>query len=99
MGVGGFRVDPPAPAHAEMEDHRRPAIKVQQAIFGAPRKPGHLRPGHHLYQIGREGAAQVRAVELHAHDPLAFKEARKAANSGFNLGQFRHCKLRTWPLL
>ena len=58
-GVSGS--NPPAPAHAEMEDHRRAAIKMDQSVFGPPRKAGHLRPGHHLHQIGREGAAQIGA--------------------------------------
>ena len=98
VGAGHFGVDPPAPAHAEMEDHRRPAIKMHQPVFGAAREGADRGAGHHLHQIGGEGAAQVGPVQRDARDPLAFEKAGETPDSGFDLGQFRHSGLCSLPL-
>jgi hypothetical protein len=44
-------------------------------------------------------AAQVRPVECDAGNALPLKVARQPAHGGFDFGQFRHCKLRTWSAL
>mgnify|MGYP002652025511 CR=1 FL=1 len=90
VGLGRFGIDPPAPAHAQMEDHRRPAVEMQQPVFRPARQRGDGGAGHHLYQIGGEGAAQVRAVERYALDPLAFEKCGEPADGGFDFWQFGH---------
>ncbi len=48
------RIDPPAPAHAEMEHQRRAAVGVDQPVLGAAAEPGDRRPGERLHQTLRE---------------------------------------------
>ena len=87
-----LRVDPPAPAHAEVEHHHLPVFEMHQPVFRAPSETGHARAGQRLDQSFGEGAAQVRAVDRRAGDPLALEEAGKAAHGGFDFGKFGHVR-------
>lgn len=88
------RIDPPASAHAQMEDHRLPAIDIDQAVFRASIKTSNRGSCHHLYKLWRERAAQIRTVQLDPRNPLTQHKALKAADGGFNFWQFRHQELR-----
>ena len=57
-----FGIDPPAPAHAEMEHHRMVTVGMEDAVFRAARQGRDGRPGQRLHQIGREGAPHVGPV-------------------------------------
>ena len=47
-------IDPPAPRHAEVEDHRVVAIRVNQPIFGAAAEAGHPCARPALAQVFRK---------------------------------------------
>ena len=83
-------IDSPAPAHAEVEDHGLPPVHMDQPVLGAAREAGDPRAGQHLHEVWRERAAQVRAAGLDTRDDLAIKDMGKAADGGFDFGQFGH---------
>ena len=56
-----FRIDAPAPRHAQVEHHRLIAVGMDKPVFGAPAQPGNLRAGQRLDQMFGEGAAQALA--------------------------------------
>ncbi len=88
-----FGIDPPAPAHAEMEHHRMVTVGMEDAVFRAARQARDGRPGQRLHQIGREGAPHVGPVHPHAGDPLALEKSGKPADGGFDFGKLGHLKI------
>ena len=64
-------IDPPAPRHAQMEDHRAAPVGVNQAIFGPARQAADPCADHRLGEVLRERAAQAFAAQGQAGDRLA----------------------------
>jgi hypothetical protein len=91
--VRRLRIDPPAPAHAEVEDQRMIAIGVDQPVFRAAREARDSRPGQRLHQAGGKGSAHVGAVDAHADDPLALEEPGQPAHGGFDFWELGHLKI------
>jgi hypothetical protein len=73
-----------------VEHHRHIAIRMQHAIFRAPRQIDDPRAGQGLHQFGREGAAQALAADLDAFDPPVVEVTRQAADRGFDFWKFWH---------
>ena len=83
-------IDPPAPRHAEVEDHRVVAIRVDETVFRPPAEARDLRPGQPLAKVLRKRPPQIRAPRFDTCDPPALQHPLKAADGGFDFGQLRH---------
>ncbi|GAA3718941.1 hypothetical protein GCM10022268_29000 [Sphingomonas cynarae] len=84
------RINPPAPRHTQMEDHRIAAIGVDHAVFGAATQSGDDRPLHPLTQIDGDRLAQISAARLDQRQALAVENGGQPANGGFDFGKFWH---------
>ncbi len=80
------RIEPPAPRHAEVEDHRLIAIGCDQPIFGASAQTGDRRSGHHLTKVGRERPAQVATSRFDGRDPRTFEDGAQASDGRLDFG-------------
>ena len=78
-------VDPPAPRHAEVKDHRVVAIGMDQAIFRAAAEARHPGPRQTLAEILGEGSAQVGASRLDTRDPPALQHVAQGRGLSFQL--------------
>ena len=90
VGADRVRLDPPAPRHAQVEDHRVAAIGVDQAIFGTAPERGDARPGQPLAQVVGEGPAKVRAAGLDGGEPAPLQHGTKTAHGGLDFGKLGH---------
>ena len=96
--VSVFGIDSPPPAHPQMEDQCARAIGVNKAVFRPSSQPGDGGPGHCLYQISGERAAQIGPVYAQRGDALAFQHAGQAPYGCFDFGQFGHTARCYQPL-
>ena len=85
-----FGIDPPAPAHAEVEDHGLLTLGMHEAVLRAPPQPGDACAGQRLDKVGRKGNAHVGAVEHGASDPRPVKVPGETAHRRLDLGEFGH---------
>ena len=81
-----FRIDPPTAGHAQMENHRLPPVRMDQAVFGAAPKTGYGCASQRLDQVNGEWAAQVGPARLNPDEPCAIQIARQSAYGGFDFG-------------
>ena len=86
------RIDPPAPRHAEVEDHRVAAVGVDQAIFGAPAKPGHPRPVSRWPRSGGNARRKSARRGSTRGDVLALEDRAPGRARWFRLRE-----ARAWP--
>lgn len=84
------RIDAPPSRHSEVKHERVSAIRVDQAVFGAAAETGNVRSNEPLTKIYRERATKVRPPCFDRGDSPAGQHTIKAANGGFDFGQFRH---------
>jgi hypothetical protein len=86
VGADIFGIDPPAPRHAKVEDHRPPAVGMDQAILRAATKARYGGTSQRLDQVGGKWAAQIGTARRDADQPRAIKIARQSAYGGFDFG-------------
>ncbi len=75
-----------AARHAEMHDHRRAVVEIEQDVLGAPADLLHPPSGHALRQILRQRDTQILAPRLDAPQPLAQEFCAQPAADGFDFG-------------
>ncbi|MNT70842.1 hypothetical protein D3C72_2092700 [compost metagenome] len=89
--VGPFALfDAERTGHAEMSDHGRSVVQIDQQVFGATGETDDLPAGQPCDEIARQGKAQVGTTQL---DPLhhrPFHGRRKPSSDRLDLWQFRH---------
>ena len=73
-----------------MEDHRVAAVRVDQAVLGAPTQVGDRRSGQALPEIRRKGSPEVGPPCFDARDSAAFQDSLKTTNRGFDFGKLWH---------
>ena len=84
-------VDSPFARHAEVEDERVAAVRIDQPVFGATAKTCDMGAGQALPKVDRKRAPEVRTPRLHACDSLSLQNARQAADGGLDFGKLGHC--------
>jgi ubiquinone/menaquinone biosynthesis methyltransferase len=89
-GAGGRMVDQKAAGHAKMDQQAAAVIEPHEDVFGAAAETGHPRAGECGSKIGREGEAQIGAVQHSSHDAAAFEPAAQTAHHGLDFREFRH---------
>src|SRR5262245_5516765 len=82
--------DGEAARHAEVKDQDLAALEESEDIFRPPFEADDSAALDTFDEIGREGKAQIRALEAHAADALAQEHRFKPAHHGFDFGKFRH---------
>src|SRR4029079_10502846 len=83
-------IDPPAPGHAQVEDHRVVPTGMDQSVFRAPPETGDPRTGEPLAKVLRERPSQVCPASFKPRDPPALEDMSQSANGGLDFGKLRH---------
>ena len=83
-------IDPPAPRHAKVEDHRVAAIGIDQPVLRAAPEFRHLGTSKPLAEIVGEGVAQIGTARLHPGDPPPRENALQSANGRLDFGKLGH---------
>ena len=76
--------------HAEMEDKRVAAIRVNEPVFRSSSEADHRRASQPLAKILRHAVPQVRPPRLNAPDAPPFEDSLETADGRLDFGKLRH---------
>jgi hypothetical protein len=88
--VAPDRLDHHAPRHAEVDQHRPPAIQPHQDVFRPPAETGDPSTGQGRGKAGGQRPSHVGPAGDGAAQHPSFQPQLKATHDSLDFGEFRH---------
>ena len=83
-------IDPPAPRHAEVKDHRVVSIGVDQPVFRSPAEPSHSSTGEPLAEILGKRSPKVSAPGFDPVNSASLEHMGQTADGRLDFGKLGH---------